>query len=211
MSCNSHECCPSWTTSLTLLGSVHRLTCVFLATKTENHPISIDSFSSKTRTTPDDILSLEFLISQSLRFEYKVHHAHLAASGLLLDMQVMSHNLPLPFGHFLTILDFPSDNRDPSRNPRNRLRLSQAASPNLPSNGPRAHLHSLANRTRHLPSHRPLHRRPLAGHQSDTTSLPQRRPEVERSDRGGFGEGEGRGSVGGDWGGHLDGEGDSGG
>ncbi|KAM0789518.1 hypothetical protein ACM66B_000334 [Microbotryomycetes sp. NB124-2] len=63
------------------------LTCVFLATKTENCPVSIDSFASKVKTPPGDILSLEFLVSQSLRFEYKVHHAHLAAAGLLLDMQ----------------------------------------------------------------------------------------------------------------------------
>lgn len=84
---------------LIALGFGCRLTCVFLATKTENHPTSIDSFSSKTRTTPDDILSLEFLVSQSLRFEYKVHHAHLAASGLLLDMQVrvsQFSGFPLP-------------------------------------------------------------------------------------------------------------------
>ncbi|KAK4701463.1 cyclin H, partial [Phenoliferia sp. Uapishka_3] len=63
------------------------LTCVFLATKTENHPISIDSFSGKIKSKPEDILSLEFLVSQSLRFEYKVHHAHLAAYGLSLDLQ----------------------------------------------------------------------------------------------------------------------------
>ncbi|KAK4054194.1 hypothetical protein OIV83_001220 [Microbotryomycetes sp. JL201] len=66
------------------------LTCVFLATKTENCPCSIDSFASKVKTPTEDILSLEFLVSQSLRFEYKVHHAHLAAGGLLLDMQTAS-------------------------------------------------------------------------------------------------------------------------
>ncbi|KAM0751623.1 cyclin-like protein [Meredithblackwellia eburnea MCA 4105] len=68
------------------------LTCVFLATKTENYPISIDSFSGKIKTKPEEILSLEFLVSQSLRFEYKVHHAHFAAQGLSLDLQ----NTPLP-------------------------------------------------------------------------------------------------------------------
>lgn len=65
-----------------------RLTSVFLATKTENHPISIDTFASKTKSKPEDILSLEFLVSQSLRFEYKVHHAHLAGYGLSLDLEV---------------------------------------------------------------------------------------------------------------------------
>jgi len=65
-----------------------RLTCVFLATKTENFPISIDSFSARVKTPPVEILSLEFLVSQSLKFEYKVHHAHLALNGILLDLQV---------------------------------------------------------------------------------------------------------------------------
>ena len=78
----------------------HRLTCVFLATKTENFPISIDTFSSRVKTPPTDILSLEFLVSQSLKFEYKVHHAHLALNGILLDLQVplsllSISNLPL--------------------------------------------------------------------------------------------------------------------
>lgn len=80
-----------------------RLTCLFLATKTENHPISIDTFSSKTKSTPADILSLEFLVSQSLRFEYKVHHAHLAAYGLSLDLQVRPKSLG-PTLHFAYVL-----------------------------------------------------------------------------------------------------------
>ncbi|KAI5479387.1 cyclin H [Pseudohyphozyma bogoriensis] len=63
------------------------LTCVFLATKTENFPVSIDSFSSRIKSSPEDILSLEFLVSQSLKFEYKVHHAHVAAYGLSVDMK----------------------------------------------------------------------------------------------------------------------------
>ncbi|KAK4054680.1 hypothetical protein OIO90_003492 [Microbotryomycetes sp. JL221] len=69
------------------------LTCVFLATKTENCPCSIDSFASKVKTSTSDILELEFLVSQSLRFQYKVHHAHLCASGLLLDMQTTGASL----------------------------------------------------------------------------------------------------------------------
>ena len=70
-----------------------RLTCVFLATKTENYAVSIDSFASKLKTQPEDVLSLEFLVSQSLRFEYKVHHAHLALAGVILDLQ--SCDLPI--------------------------------------------------------------------------------------------------------------------
>ncbi|BGP25370.1 cyclin H [Rhodotorula toruloides] len=63
------------------------LTCVFLTTKTEDFPTSIDTFAARVKTPPADILSLEFLVSQSLHFEYKVHHAHLALSGLVLDLQ----------------------------------------------------------------------------------------------------------------------------
>ncbi|GAA5889368.1 hypothetical protein JCM5296_006342 [Sporobolomyces johnsonii] len=70
------------------------LTCLFLATKTENFMIPIDAFAAKIKTPPSDILSLEFLVSQSLRFEYKVHHAHLALSGLLLDLQADHVDLP---------------------------------------------------------------------------------------------------------------------
>ncbi|GAA5854174.1 hypothetical protein JCM8547_008254, partial [Rhodosporidiobolus lusitaniae] len=70
------------------------LTCIFLATKTENFPISIDSFAGKLNRQPSDILSLEFLVSQSLKFEYKVYHAHLALQGLVIDMQTTGASLP---------------------------------------------------------------------------------------------------------------------
>lgn len=64
------------------------LTCVFLATKTENCSTSVDQFAARIpNSQPADILALEFLVSQSLHFEYKVHHAHVALNGLVLDMQ----------------------------------------------------------------------------------------------------------------------------
>ncbi|BGP40863.1 hypothetical protein JCM10450v2_004867 [Rhodotorula kratochvilovae] len=66
---------------------LRRLTCVFLATKTENCGITIDMFAGRVKVEPASILALEFLVSQSLHFEYKIHHAHLALSGLVLDMQ----------------------------------------------------------------------------------------------------------------------------
>lgn len=72
------------------------LTCLFLATKTENQLISINTFAAKLKgTTPADILSLEFLVSQSLRFQFKVHHAHLAAYGLFLDLQTIAQDTPI--------------------------------------------------------------------------------------------------------------------
>lgn len=80
------------------------LTCLFLATKTENQLISINSFAAKIKsTTPSDILSLEFLVSQSLKFQYKVHHAHLAAYGVFLDLQSVIQDAPIAaFEHIFT-------------------------------------------------------------------------------------------------------------
>ncbi|KAF9229451.1 cyclin-like protein [Gyrodon lividus] len=64
------------------------LTALFLATKTTNNPISLDSYTSNIpRTSPSDVLDLEFLIAQSLSFEFAVWHAHRALWGLWLDLQ----------------------------------------------------------------------------------------------------------------------------
>ncbi|GAA97039.1 hypothetical protein E5Q_03714 [Mixia osmundae IAM 14324] len=63
------------------------LTCLFLATKTENQMVPIDFFASKLKEDQAAILSLEFVISQSLKFQYSVHGAHNALRGLSLDLQ----------------------------------------------------------------------------------------------------------------------------
>jgi cyclin H len=39
-------------------------------------------------TKPEDVLDLEFLVCQSLNFEFTVWHAHSAFWGLWLDLQV---------------------------------------------------------------------------------------------------------------------------
>ncbi|KAI0307791.1 cyclin-like protein [Multifurca ochricompacta] len=62
------------------------LTALFLATKTTNHPISLESYTSNIpRTNPSDVLDLEFLVAQSLAFEFAVWHAHRAFWGIWLD------------------------------------------------------------------------------------------------------------------------------
>ncbi|KAF8844057.1 cyclin-like protein, partial [Paxillus ammoniavirescens] len=67
-----------------------RLTALFLATKTTNNPISLDSYTSNIpRTSPSDVLDLEFLVAQSLSFEFAVWHAHRALWGLWLDLQYL--------------------------------------------------------------------------------------------------------------------------
>ncbi|ETW87303.1 hypothetical protein HETIRDRAFT_239926, partial [Heterobasidion irregulare TC 32-1] len=64
------------------------LTALFLATKTTNHPISLEAYTSNIpRTVPSDVLDLEFLIAQSLAFEFAVWHTHRALWGLWLDVQ----------------------------------------------------------------------------------------------------------------------------
>jgi len=61
---------------------------LFLATKTTNNPISLEAYTSHIpKTTPSDVLDLEFLVAQSLGFEFAVWHAHRALWGIWLDLQ----------------------------------------------------------------------------------------------------------------------------
>ncbi|KAG6381318.1 cyclin-like protein [Boletus reticuloceps] len=67
------------------------LTALFLATKTTNNPISLESYTSNIpRTSTSDVLDLEFLVAQSLNFEFAVWHSHRALWGLWLDLQSLS-------------------------------------------------------------------------------------------------------------------------
>ncbi|TFK30591.1 cyclin-like protein [Coprinopsis marcescibilis] len=64
------------------------LTALFLATKTCNFPISLETYTKHIpRTQPSDVLDLEFLVAQSLSFEFTVWHAHRALWGIWLDVQ----------------------------------------------------------------------------------------------------------------------------
>ncbi|TFY59612.1 hypothetical protein EVJ58_g5673 [Rhodofomes roseus] len=66
------------------------LTALFLATKTTNHPISVATYTSRIpKTQPSDVLDLEFLVAQSLGFDFAVWHAHRALWGSALDVQVL--------------------------------------------------------------------------------------------------------------------------
>ncbi|KAF8761114.1 GYF domain [Rhizoctonia solani] len=61
------------------------ITILFLATKTSNMPISLDYYVSKLpsgKTEAADVLALEFLVAQSLNFEFSVWHAHRALWAL---------------------------------------------------------------------------------------------------------------------------------
>ncbi|KAI0704928.1 cyclin-like protein [Cytidiella melzeri] len=66
------------------------LTALFLATKTTNHPILLETYTSRIpKAVPSDVLDLEFLVAQSLGFDFAVWHAHRALWGLWLDMQTL--------------------------------------------------------------------------------------------------------------------------
>ena len=84
-----HVCIlPQLPWSHTAHGS-HRLTALFLATKTTNNPITLEAYTSRIpKTAPSDVLDLEFLVAQSLGFEFAVWHAHRALWGMWLDLQV---------------------------------------------------------------------------------------------------------------------------
>ncbi|KAA1468184.1 cyclin-like protein [Dentipellis sp. KUC8613] len=72
------------------------LTALFLATKTTNHPISLEAYTSNIpRTAPSDVLDLEFLVAQSLAFEFAVWHVHRALWGIWLDVQDLPDSAPL--------------------------------------------------------------------------------------------------------------------
>jgi len=56
---------------------------LFLATKTTNNPISLEAYTNNIpKTNPSDVLDLEFLVAQSLGFEFAVWHAHRALWGI---------------------------------------------------------------------------------------------------------------------------------
>ncbi|WWC64757.1 uncharacterized protein I303_107368 [Kwoniella dejecticola CBS 10117] len=63
-------------------------TCLFLACKTTNYPVLMDQFISKfSKLSPDDIIDTEFLVAQSLGFEFWVRSAEKALRGWSLDFQ----------------------------------------------------------------------------------------------------------------------------
>lgn len=60
-----------------------------MAAKTTNHPIALETYTGHIPgTSPNDVLELEFLLAQSLSFEFAVWHAHRSMWGLWLDLQV---------------------------------------------------------------------------------------------------------------------------
>ncbi|KAK4689232.1 cyclin H, partial [Tremellales sp. Uapishka_1] len=63
-------------------------TCLFLAAKTTNYPVPIETFISKfAKLTPGDVLDLEFVVAQSLLFEFWTRGGEKPLRGWSLELQ----------------------------------------------------------------------------------------------------------------------------
>ncbi|KAL9116840.1 MAG: hypothetical protein Q9187_006630 [Circinaria calcarea] len=64
---------------------------LFLATKTENHYTSLNSFASKLpKTTTEDVLAPEFLLTQGLRFTFDVRHPQRGLEGGFMELSALA-------------------------------------------------------------------------------------------------------------------------
>lgn len=60
---------------------------LFLSTKTENHFTSLKTFASKfPKTTPEDVIAPEFIVTQGLRFTFDVRHPHRGLEGGFMEL-----------------------------------------------------------------------------------------------------------------------------
>lgn len=65
---------------------------LFLATKTENHYTSLRSFVSKLpKTTEEDVIAPEFLMTQGLRFTFDVRHPQRGLEGGFMELLALAH------------------------------------------------------------------------------------------------------------------------
>ncbi|TRM65744.1 cyclin-like protein [Schizophyllum amplum] len=88
------------------------LTALFLATKTTNNPISIEHYTKIIpRVEVSDVLDIEFLVAQSLGFEFTVWHAHRALWGIWLDLQTIPDATPLDQAIYQTALARVAESR----------------------------------------------------------------------------------------------------
>lgn len=62
-------------------------TTIFLACKSENYFISVDTFATKAKSTRENILKYEFTLLESLNFSLLNHHPYKPLHGFFLDIQ----------------------------------------------------------------------------------------------------------------------------
>ncbi len=64
---------------------------IFLATKTENHYTSLNSFIDKLpKITAEDVIAPEFLLTQGLRFTFDVRHPHRGLEGGFMELLALA-------------------------------------------------------------------------------------------------------------------------
>lgn len=64
---------------------------LFLATKTDNHYMSLKSFAAKlNKATEESVIAPEFLLTQGLRFTFDVRHPHRGLEGGFMELQAMT-------------------------------------------------------------------------------------------------------------------------
>ena len=66
-------------------------TTIFLACKSENYFISVDSFAKKAKSNREAILKYEFKLVESLKFSLLNHHPYKPLHGFFLDIQTVLH------------------------------------------------------------------------------------------------------------------------
>lgn len=64
-------------------------TTIFLACKSENYFLSVDSFAKKAKSNRDAILNNEFKLLESLKFSLLNHHPYKPLHGFFLDIQTI--------------------------------------------------------------------------------------------------------------------------
>lgn len=66
-------------------------TALFFSTKTENHYIRLTKFASLIdKTSAEDVLASEFLLTQGLRFTFDVRHPFRALEGAAMELQALA-------------------------------------------------------------------------------------------------------------------------
>ena len=101
---------------------------LFLATKTENNYISLRSFASKLpKTTPEDVVAPEFLLTQGLRFTFDVRHPQRGLEGGVMELMALANGKGYPG---------PATTGSPSELQDQMLQLAQAKEGKSPPKSP---------------------------------------------------------------------------
>ena len=67
-------------------------TAVYLATKTENHYLSLNKYSEQLpRTNPEDVIAPEYLVLQAMRYSLDIRHPHRGLEGAFMDLMAIAN------------------------------------------------------------------------------------------------------------------------